>query len=201
MTTEYSVPTATHLFQYVLGSADMYSCEEEQRDVFAGTDEKGEFRIWGETAETGAPARIDLCRILLEYGLYCCTWCGSAERLAHMGEFGARLGQSLAQYFKANRSLGVGEDSAVRALEIVFGTTDACFTAQLSESGVRFRITDCPLENAAKRSGLPSLELAHHGMSAMCRSLILETNPHVSVDTSSDASGEFILTIGAKALA
>jgi len=201
VTTEYSVPTATHLFRYVLGSADMYCCEDEQRDVFAGTDEKGIFRIWGETAEAGSTAKIDLCRILLEYGLYCCSWCSTAERLEHMQEFGARIGQSLAQYFGANPWLGVAEDSAVRALEIVFGTTDACFSAQLSDSGVRFRITDCPLENEAKRSGLPSLELAHHGMSAMCRSLILDTNPHASVDTSSDASGEFTLTIGAKALA
>lgn len=201
MTIKDAGPAAAHLLRYVLGSADMYSCEEEERDVYVGLDEGGAFRIWGETAEGGSTAKIDLCRILLEYGLYCCAWCSPTERLSHMHDFGGRLGQSLAAYFKENPALGVTENSPIRALELVFGTTDACFSAEVGDTGVRFQITDCPLEHAAKRSGLSSVELAHHGMSAMCRSLILNLSPDVTVETSSQAGGEFTLSIGVRALA
>jgi hypothetical protein len=118
-----------------------------------------------------------------------------AERLYHMQNFGERLGHAAADYLKENPPLLAGEDPAVSALEQVFKTIGACFSTEYSEAGVSFMVTNCPLENTAKRSGLPDLELAHHGINAMCRSLILDINPYVSVNASSEIRPDLILTI------
>jgi hypothetical protein len=112
-----------------------------------------------------------------------------------MQNFGERLGHAVAQYLKENPPLLAGENPAVRALEDVFETIGACFSAEYSGVEVRFMVTDCPLENTSKRSGLPNVELAHHGINAMCRSLILDINPDVTVNASSDIRPEFVLTI------
>ena len=195
MTTKYNEPSAVHLFRYTLASADMYYSEVEERDVFIGNDEQGNFGIWGETVDGDPSTKINLCEIFLEYGLYCCSWCGMAERLYHMQSFGEQLGHAVAQYLRENPSLLVGENPAICALEHVFETIGACFSATYSETEVRFMVTDCPLENASKRSGLPNVELAHHGINSMCRCLILDINPEVTVNASSEIRPEFILTI------
>ena len=195
MTTKYFEPSAVHLFRYVLASADMYYSEVEERDVFIGNDELGNFGIWGVTADGCPSTKINLCEIFLEYGMYCCSWCSAAERLYHMQNFGEKLGHAVAQYLRENPPLLAGENQAVRALEDVFETIGACFSAKYSGAEVRFMVTDCRLENTSKRSGLPNVELAHHGINAMCRSLILDINPDVTVNVSSDIRPEFILTI------
>jgi hypothetical protein len=56
-------------------------------------------------------------------------------------------------------------------------------------------VTDCPLENASKQAGLPNVELAHYGVNSMCKTLILDINPEVIVNASSEIRPEFILTI------
>ncbi len=197
MTTKYFELSTVHLFRYKLASADMFYSEAGQRDVFLGHDEHGNFAIWGETADGDPSTKINLCEIFLEYGLYCCSWCSMDEKLYHMQYFGNQLGHSLAQYLKENPPLLEAENPAVRALEHVFRTIGACFSAEYSEGEVRFMVTDCPLENAAKHAGLYNVDLAHHGINAMCRSLILDINPDVTVNVSSGIRPEFILTITA----
>ena len=195
MTNKYFEPSAVHLFRYKVASADMYYSEVEERDVFIGKNENGKFSIWGETADGRPSSRINLCEIFLEYGLYCCSWCSMDESLYHMQNFGERLGHTIAQYLIENPLLLMGENPAVCALEQVFETIGACFSVEYSESDVRFMVTNCPLESAAKHSGLSNIELARHGINAMCRSLILDINPNVTVGASAETRAEFILMI------
>ncbi len=197
MTTKNIEPSTLRLFQYVVASADMYYAEEEQRDVFLGKDDAGHIRIWGQTANGGPSTRIGLCRVFLEYGLYCSSWCSSAEALYHMQDFGERLGHRLAKYLQDNPALLAPDDPTVRALEQVFGAIGADFSEDQIEAGVRFLLTYCPVEDAAKRYGLPYVGLAHRGINAMCRSLILDMNPHLIVYTSPDTLPEFMFTITA----
>jgi hypothetical protein len=195
MTIKCFEPSTLRLFQYVIASADMYYSELEQRDVFLGIDEGGHIQIWGEIADSGPSTKVDLCRIFLEYGLYCCSWCSRAEALYHMQDFGDRLGHRLAKYLQDNPALLASDDPTVRAVEQVFEAIGADFSEDHIEAGVRFLLTSCPVEDAAKRSGLPYAELAHHGVNAMCRSLILDMNPHLSVYTSPDTLPQFMFTI------
>jgi len=201
MTTEDLKPSTVLLFQYVLASADMYYDEFEQRDVFVGRDDDGHIRIWGQTADRGPSTRIGLCRVFLEYGLYCSTWCGGAEAHCHMQYFGEQLGHGLARYLKDHSALLASTDPTVRALEYVFEGLDACFTEDHVKAGVRFLVTYCPVEDAAKRSGLSNVDLARCGINALCRTLILDMNPHLIVKTLPETSSEFMFTMTTAAFA
>ena len=113
MITKPYEPSTLRLFQYVVASADMYYAEQEQRDVFLGRDDAGHIRIWGQTANGGPSTRIGLCRVFLEYGLYCSSWCSRAEANYHMQNFGDRLGHRLAKYLQANPALLAPDDPTV----------------------------------------------------------------------------------------
>jgi hypothetical protein len=193
MISQYLDATAIHVFRYALASADMYYSEVEQRDVFLGRDGQGKFGIWGETARAGPSTKVDLCEVFLEYAMYCCSWCNMAERQYLMQDFGERLGHTLARYLKQNPALLESTNPAIRGLEIVFETAGACFSSQPTEEGVCFRVTECPLEDTSKSSGLPNVELALHGINSMCRSVILDINPDAAVNVSSDMPPVFMI--------
>ncbi len=195
MTTQFFEPHSARLFRYAIASADMYYAELEQRDVFLGNDKYGNLAIWGEIADRGPSTKIELCEIFLEYGLYCCSWCNMGEALYHMQDFGERIGRSLANYLVDNPSLLVPENSAIYALEHIFESMGACFSAEYSQTETRLMITDCPLEKTAERSGLRNIELAHHGINAMCQSLVHSMNSNLNLTVSSSDQPEFSFTI------
>lgn len=195
MVVPLSEPSAIQLLQYSVASGDMYYAELERRDVMLGKDNAGHIRIWGETANGNPSAKIGLCRVFLEYGMYCASWCGAAEARYHMQNFGERLGRQLATYLQNNPDLLAHDDPTLRALEQIFGAIGAAFTEDHIEAGVRFLVSHCPVEEAAKRSGLSQVELARHGVNAMCRRLLLEMNPGVIVITAPDSRAEFMFTI------
>lgn len=195
MTFPHLESSTVELFRYTVASADMFYAELEQRDVFVGSDESGHIRIWGETANDNSSLKVDLCRVFLEYSLYCASWCNSAEAHYHMESFGERLGHRLASYLKQNPQLMTGENPALGALECLFGSIGACYSTDHIEAGMRFLVTECPLEDAAKRLGVPNLELARHGINAMCRRMLLDMNPALIVKTSPAASPQFTFTL------
>lgn len=201
MTIEDLVPAATHVFHYVVASADMYYSEEQQRDVLLGTDRRGRVRIWGAASEGDVSGRIELCQVFLEYAMYCCTWCGRDEALVHMQDFGEGLGHVLADYLKANPDLVSTEDPMLQALQQVVAAIGADCAEEHLESGVRFLVSHCRLEEVAQHSGLCHLELAHHGINALCRALILDMNPRSFVCSAPDTLPEFMFTVTAAAFA
>ncbi len=179
--TKNTTPGTAHLFRYVLASADMYYAELEQRDIFIGVDASGHARIWAETVNGGRATKIELCRVFLEYAMYCASSFGPAEAQYQMQGFGDRLGHQLAAYLRRNPGLVTSQNAALGALECVFGTLGARYFEDYAEAGVRFLVTDCPLEEAAKRSGLTNVELAKHGVNAMCKTMCVGMNPQVVV--------------------
>lgn len=187
-------PSVVNLYRYAVASRDMYYAEEEQRDVLLGRDEAGHIRLWGASSG-GSASRIGLCRVFLEYGMYCESWCGQAESLYHMQDFGERLGHAVAAYLQENPDLLEADDPTFRALEHVFWAAGAAYSEEHIESGVRFLISHCPVEQAAKRSGLSGIELARHGINALCRTLVNDMNPHAVVLTAPDSVPEFSFTI------
>ncbi len=192
---------AVRVFQYSLASGDMYYAELEQRDVLLGKDDAGNARIWGQSTGKGASSRIGLCRVFLEYGMYCASWCRPGEAQYHMENFGERLGYHLAMYLRDDPASVTPGDPTVHALEQIFEAIGADFTEDHLEAGVRFLISHCPIEDAAKRSGLPYAELARHGMNAMCRRLIREMDPSLLVVTSPDNQPELMFMLTPAAIA
>ncbi len=201
MTIEKSQSTPVHLCRYLVASGDMYYAEQQQRDVLLGTDSRGHVRIWGIDADGDPASRIDLCQVFLEYALYCCTWCGPDEALFHMQDFGESLGHRLALYLRQDPGLLVSDDPMLRALQQVFDGIGGDCIEQHLDSGVRFLASHCDLEEVALRSGLCHRDLAHHGISALCRALILGLEPHLLVESAPDTLPEFVLTVTAPAFA
>ncbi len=201
MTIQDSVLSAVHLSSYLVASADMYYAEQQQRDVVLGRDGRGHIRIWGVSVDGDAASRIELCQVFLEYALYCCTWCGPDEARFHIQDFGESLGHGLAAYLQANPGLLSPDDPMRRALEQVFATIGAeCIEEQL-QRGARFLALHCQLEEVARRSGLCHLDLAHHGINALCRALILDMDPRLSVESAPDTISEFMFTVSEPAFA
>lgn len=195
MTTKYFEREGGPLFHYVIASADMYYTEEGQCDVFLGRDEHGHIHIWGQTDNADPSTRIELCQVFLEYGLYCSAWCSADEARYLMRNFGERLGHGLGKYLQDRPALRASEDPALYALGHIFESIGAQYSVDHLARAVRFLVTQCPVEDAAKRSGMPHIELARHGINAMCRSLLLDINPHLIVETSPENSPEFMFTI------
>ncbi len=189
--------SAVPLCQYTLASMDMYYAELEQRQVFIGSDENRHVKIWAERANGGPSKKAELCRIFLEYSLYCNSWCNPAEAHYHMQRFGEKLGKHLANYLRQNPGAVTGDNPAVGALECLFGSIGACYSLDYVEAGMRFLVTQCPLEHAAKDLGIPSVELARHGINAMCRRMLLDMSPGATVSTAPEFSPQFMFTIRA----
>ncbi len=187
--------SAVQLFRYTIASADMYYAELEQRDVFIGMDDEGNPRIWGETVNGGPSTKVELCRVFLEYALYCAASFPKAEAQYQMQGFGERLGRGLAEHLKRNPVLVHSKNAPLGALECLFGTIRAHYFEDYAKSGVRFVVTDCPLEEAARRSGLPNVELARVGVNAMCESLCKGMNPQVTVKALPATRPELAYTI------
>jgi hypothetical protein len=196
MTTQPAELHTTYLLRYVIASADMYYAEMEQRDVFLSCDEHGNFRFWGEIKNGGPSTTIDLFEIFLEYGLYCCSWSGTEEAFYNMQNFGERLGKCLAKHLKDTIPSYMSENAAIAALKRIFETMDVSPSVEKYIGGeVCFTITDFPLEKAARRSGLQTVELARHGINALCQSMMQGITPHLVMSASSDARSEFIFKI------
>ncbi len=201
MKTQPAEAHVTHLFRYVIASADMYYAEEEQRDIFLGCDEQGNFRIWGEITDEGPSTTIDLFEIFLEYALYCGSWSCAEESLYHMQDFGECLGRALAKYIKSAIPPSTPKNMAVQALKHILKTMDGYPSIENGGNEVRFIVPDFPLEKAAEHCGLRNVELAHYGLNAMCQSLIKGLNPHLTLSASSETRPEFIFTISTPSFA
>jgi hypothetical protein len=112
-----------------------------------------------------------------------------------MGRFGEKLGHHLASYLKANPSILNRGNPAIGALERLFGSIGACYRTDSVQGGLRFRVTECPLDEAARRAGVQNLDLARFGINEMCRSLLLGLNPALIVTTSPESSAQFLFTL------
>ena len=179
-------PSAVELFHYSM---------LQQREIFIGKDESGRMRIWAQTANGGTSTRIELCQVFLEYALYCASSFGEKEALYQMQFFGEGIGRRLSDFLRQNPTLMPSKNAALGALECLFGTIQAEFFEDYAESGARFVVTNCPLEEAADRSGLPNVELARHGVNAMCRSLCQGVSPKSTVNTLPSDRSELIFTV------
>src|SRR5512146_2710446 len=112
-----------------------------------------------------------------------------------MQSFGDRIGRRLAEYLRKNPVLVTSKNPALGALECLFGTISAHYFEDYAQSGVRFVVTDCPLEEAAKRSGLLNIELARHGINAMCQGLCHGIDPDLVIRTLPSTRPELAFTL------
>ncbi len=187
--------TSVCLMRYMIASGDMFFSEIQQRGIFVGDDGEGRLGIWAESEECACPSRIDLFRVFLEFGLYCGSMYPIEEACGRMEAFGQELGQHLGAYLSRRPGLLARGNAAVGALECLFGMVHSRFVEDRTASAVRFVVTECPLEQEARRSGLPHVELARYGINAMCERLCHEIAPSLIIDAVPPTRPQFVFTL------
>jgi hypothetical protein len=181
MMTRVSERRATRLCRYPIASAEMYYYEVEQRDVRVCDDPEKGFRIWGEIPDVGATTAIGLCEVFLEYAMYSQTWRDLSQAYHNMQAFGEQLGEALARYIKDNAPAEMTANLGACALECVLESMNAHFTVEQVGSELRFIVVGCPLRETAELTSLMEVQLAHHGINALCQSLIHALSPDLVV--------------------
>ena len=166
-----------HVGKYVIASADMYYCEEGQRDICVYDDPEQGFSIWAETPNGGAATAIELCQIFLEYGLFCQTLQNVDRSYREMRSFGESLGSKLADYIKDLPVLQDTPDPGACALEIILEAIRAHLTIEHIGPEMHFIVAGCPLLDASKHAGLTEIELAQFGFNVLCQRLIQIMDP------------------------
>lgn len=195
MMTQVSERRVTRLCRYPIASADMYYYEVEQRDVCVRDDPEKGFRIWGEIPDVGATTAIGLCEVFLEYAMYCQTWRDLSQAYHSMQAFGERLGKALARYIQDNPPAAMAANLGACALECVLESMNAHFTVEQVGSELRFIVAGCPLHETAERTSLMEVELAHHGINALCQSLIHAIDPDLVVRAPLEARVDHIFSV------
>jgi hypothetical protein len=69
------------------------------------------------------------------------------------------------------------------------------FTIGQTEGALSCRLDHCPLCDTADQTGLTQVELAHHGLSALCHSLIHALNPDLAVKVPAKPSMDQIFAV------
>ena len=168
------------LYSFTVASADMFYSEVCQRDIYVRDDPETGFHIWGEVAGAGVGTAADLGQILLEYAMSV-----TAKDLPcayrQIDDFGKGLGEKLAvrimQCMPADNSVS----RAACALECLFEALEVQFVTEQNGEELCYTLDHCPLCEKARRIGLSQVEVAHHGLNALCHSLVHALDPGLKV--------------------
>jgi hypothetical protein len=190
----------TQLLSYPKASGDMYYSVVNERIVCVSDDPEQGYRIWGEIPGGGMDTAVDLCQVFLEYAMTCAAEPEQSQGFCNMESFGSRLGEALAQHIKRNTAMGTAKNLGACALECILEAMNAHFTVEQVGTELRFVLECCPLNLTAKRTGLPDVELAHHGINSLCQSLIHALEPHSSVYLPVNEQADHIFMVVAEAI-
>lgn len=195
MTTQMSPVKPSHICSYQIASSDLYYAEMAQRDIFAYDDPRYGYRIWGELHGQGPKTQVDLCQMLLEYGMYLRSWCSDAEAHANMEDFGTRLGLALAGLLNNNPPAQMDTNPGACALMCVFESMNVEITIQQIGPELHFLLATCPVHEVAVQTGMREVELAHVGVNALCQSLIYAVDPGLAISIPAHDYEEVLYTL------
>lgn len=191
---------ATVIYNYTVGSGDMFYEEVAERNVFIRGDEESGFHIWAECADGGKATTVDLDEILLE-GALASEVRGlplEIERLADC--FAERLGRAVARHISLGSPMESNIRRATLTLECILGSMHNPFTTEQIGGEMHYVFDHCPLCNAAERSGIRTeVELAHHELGTLISSAIGFIDPELRVRFPSDHYAEHVFAIIKKA--
>jgi formate transporter len=172
-----SEPTATLLCSYVIATQDMFYNEMNQRVIYARDDRESGFRVWGEIPGGGGETAVDLCQVLLEYAMTCNTLRDLPKAYREIETFSKRLGESLAIKIMESTPAQSASHRAACGLECLFESMRVHFALQQHDGGLDYLLDHCPLCASAEQRGIHVVELAHHGLNALCITLIQSITP------------------------
>jgi hypothetical protein len=160
----------------------MFYSEVSQRVVYVRDDPENGFYIWGECTEGGPVTAVDLCQVLLEYAMTCAALGDISQAYCNMEAFGRHLGEALAKHIKDSIAAGTVANLVAHTMQCILKAADAHFTVEQVGVELRYVLDHCPLCATAERTGLRGeVELGHHGLNALCQSLMGNIDPDLIV--------------------
>ncbi len=182
MRTQIDQPApATLLYSFTVASADMFYSEMAQRDIYVRDDAETGFHIWGEVAGGGGMSAADLGEILLEYAMSAVAAGDLPHAFRQIDKFGKHLGEALAVRIMQCTPADNPVSRAACALECVLEALDVQFVVEHDGDQLSYILDHCPLCDKSDRTGLSQVEVAHHGLNALCHSVIRALDPDLKV--------------------
>lgn len=182
MKTQLNQPQpATLLYSFTVASADMFYSEMAQREIYMRDDAETGFHIWGEIAGGGGTTAVDLGEILLEYAMTAVAAGNLPSAFRQIDHFAKKLGESLAVRIMQCTPADSAVSRAACALECVLEALDVQFVVEHDGDEMNYILDHCPLCEKSSRTGLSQVEVAHHGLNALCHSLISALDPELKV--------------------
>jgi hypothetical protein len=183
------------IYRYLIGCADMYYEEIQQRDVFVRDDPDRGFQIWGQIVHAGPATSVGVCEMFLEYALYCRSWCNVDEAIYHISNFGEKIGCALAKFIQETPPAEMNQSPGICTLMCLWESMNIQFTIEQVGPEMHFLFANCPLEEAARRNGLHEVELALHGVNALCQTLIHHLDPQLEILTPLETRPDFVFSV------
>jgi hypothetical protein len=172
--------SAVLLYSFTIASGDMFYNEMDQRDIYVRDDPASGFHIWGQIPDGGTVC-ANLGQVLLEYAMSAAAQGALPPAYRQMDCFGKRLGESLAVQI-LRRTAGESSTSrAACALECVLEALDVHFVVEQDGDELIYTLDFCPLCEMSEHTGLSQVELAHHGLNALCYTIIHALDPEFRV--------------------
>lgn len=169
------------LYSFTIASGDMFYSEMNQRVIYMQDDSDSGFHIWGEIPGGAGITASDLSEVLLEYAMTASASSDLPGAYRQMDTFGKKLGESLAVRIMQSTPAESAEHRAACALECVLEALDVHFTVEQTGGQLSYALDFCPLCAKAEQTGIRHVELAHHGLTALCSSLIHAFDPELAV--------------------
>lgn len=185
---------ATLLGSFAIASADMFYSEVAQRDIYMRDDPETGFHIWGQI-EGGGTSEADLGEVLLEYAMSAVAVGNLPQAFRQIDGFGRKLGERLAIHIMQSTPAENTVSRAACALECVLEALGVEFVVEHDGDELSYTLAHCPLCDTSDRSGLSHVEVAHHGLSALCHSLIHSLDPDLRVKLPRKPSMDTIFTM------
>lgn len=183
------------LCSYVLASGDMFYGEAAQRFIYLSHNPDDGFRVRGEIPGQGQETAVDLAQILLEYSMTCKAISDLPDAYRQMDRFGARLGEALALHIIEGTPAKTDAHRCYSALECVLDSMHASFTVQEVKGNLQYTLPNCPLCEAADRSGVRHVRLAHHGLNAVCQRLLDGIAPDYAIQIPFSPTAEHVFSV------
>lgn len=172
--------SAVLVYSFTIASGDMFYSEMNQRDIYVRDDPVSGFHIWGEIPG-GGNACANLGNVLLEYAMSAAAQGDLPQAYRQMDCFGRRLGESLAVQILRGTAGESSTNRAACALECVLEAMDVHFVVEQHGDELIYTLDCCPLCEKSEHTGLSQVELAHHGLNALCYTMIRALDPEFRV--------------------
>jgi hypothetical protein len=168
----------THLFTYVIASADLWYNPIDERTVYLRNDPDFGPIIRGEIGGCGPDCHANLSLILLEYALSC-KGCQDKDKAGNLVECaGERLGKILSTRLYQDAPEMSTEEQVSEAFQFILRSMNAPHEVERTENTLRFVLDYCPLHETAEEVGLTSgIPVAYRGFVALLESMLQALAP------------------------